>query len=399
VVFNAFAVAAPGLEPLAAAELRALGVADATAERGGVAFVATEPVLATALLHLRTVNRVLVRVAEFRATSFAQLERRAKAVKWNAWVVPGGRVRFRVTCRKSKLYHSDAVAQRLASAVRGLVRGATIVAGAADDEDADDLAQMFVVRVADNVCTISADAAGAALHRRGYRLAVAKAPIRETLAAAMLLGAGWDGSTALYDPMCGSGTLVIEAALMARRIAPGIHRTFAAERWPASNARVWKTSRDDAKTAELPRSPVLLVGSDRDRGAIEGALANAERAGVAADVTFSVAPVSAVRAPNTSGLLVTNPPFGVRVGNAAELRDLYARLGQVARERFSGWRCAILSADKTPGHSLERQLALPLEEAWRTTNGGIGVTLLVSEKTRGREDGKTTAKTRSRRRG
>jgi len=120
---------------------------------------------------------VLVRVAEFHVTTFAQLEQRAKAVKWNAWVAKGGRVRFRVTCKKSKLYHSDAVAQRLGTALTGIVRGATIVAGSADDDDSDDAAQLFVVRLSDNVCTISADAAGAALHRRGYRLAVAKAPI------------------------------------------------------------------------------------------------------------------------------------------------------------------------------------------------------------------------------
>jgi len=125
------------------------------------------------------------------------------------------------------------------------------------------------------------------------------------------------------------------------------------------------------------------------------ATANAERAGVAGDVAFSVASVSDAHGPAATGLLVTNPPFGVRVGETTELRDLYARLGQVAREQFTGWRCAILSADKSPGHTLERQLALPLAEAWRSSNGGIPVRLLVSSgKTKGRE-----VRTRSRTRG
>jgi putative N6-adenine-specific DNA methylase len=133
-------------------------------------------------------------------------------------------VRFRVTCRKSRLYHSDAVAERLAGALSGAVTGATI--GAAGDEDADehDASQLFVVRMAHDVCTISADAAGAPLYKRGYRTAVAKAPIRETLAAAMLVGAQWSGDTAVHDPFCGAGTIAIEAAMMARRIAPGLKR-------------------------------------------------------------------------------------------------------------------------------------------------------------------------------
>ena len=335
--------------------------------------------LARALLNLRTVTRVIVRAAEFRATSFAQLERLAKAIPWARWVAPGTRTRFRVTCRKSRLYHSDAVAQRLAGALTGAVRGATIAGGPADDEEGDDAVQLFVVRVADDVCTVSVDAAGAALHRRGYRQAVAKAPLRETLAAAMLLGAGWDRTTALCDPLCGSGTIVIEGALIARRIAPGLHREFAAARWPSANAAVWREARAAAAAEVLPGVHAPLVGSDRDEGAIVAALSNAERAGVAADVTFSKAPLAAARAPATDGLLISNPPYGVRVGDPRDVRDLYAQFGKTAREQFAGWRCAVLSADATRGHVLERQIGLDLTERWRSTNGGIPVRLVSGD--------------------
>ena len=326
-----------------------------------------------------------MRIVEFRATGFPQLEKRARAIPWSRWVREGSRVRFRVTCKKSRLYHSDAVAERLGNSVVAAVTGVTIDDAPRDgtvDDDGNDDAQLFVVRVFRDVCTISVDASGEHLHKRGYRLAVAKAPLRETLAAAMLLGAKWDPATPLCDPMCGSGTIVIEAALMARRIAPGLQRSFAAERWPSANAAVWKRVRERAQTDVRPHAHSPLIGSDRDSGAIGAAIANAERAGVANDVAFTVGSVSAVHAPAESGLFVTNPPFGIRVGENAALRDLYARFGRVARERFEGWQCAVLSADRSRGHTLERQLALPLKPAWQSRNGGIPVRLLVGTITR-----------------
>jgi putative N6-adenine-specific DNA methylase len=194
----------------------------------------------------------------------------------------------------------------------------------------------------------------------------------------MLLGAHWNGGEALFDPMCGSGTLPIEAALIARRIAPGLRRSFAAERWPSADARIWAAEREAAKAAVQPRALVAIGGSDRDQGAVDSARANAERAGVGADVTFCTQPVSAARANDSAGLLVVNPPYGHRVGDSSDVRDVYARLGQVARTRFAGWHVAVLSADRSPGHVLERQLALPLREAWRSSNGGIPVRLLTA---------------------
>jgi len=278
VTYDAFAITAPGLEALAVAELRALGLATGDVEPGGVPFAADAAALCAANLRLRTVSRVVVRVASFPARAFHELERKAARVPWERFVAAGGAAAFRVTCRKSRLYHSDAVAERLAAAVARV--GATAVRAVGDDADddaghadhADALPQLFVVRVLHDRVTISADASGALLHRRGWRQAVAKAPLRETLAAAMLIASGWAPAMPLVDPMCGSGTIAIEAALLARRIAPGLGRDFALRRWPELDTSVWAAEVARAESERLPAAPAPIVGSDRDAGAIRRAI-------------------------------------------------------------------------------------------------------------------------------
>jgi len=373
-MLEAYAAAAPGLEPLVAGELKALG-SRPRLETGGVAFPATLEIIARANLWLRTASRVIVRVATFRAQAFHELERLARAIPWERFVTTGGAVRFRVTSRKSRLYHTGAIEQRLAEAIEHRLGRASAVEAAGSDED-DDFsaarAQLFVIRVVNDVFTVSADSSGPLLHQRGYRQAIAKAPLRETLAAAMLLGSDWSGSTALLDPMCGSGTIAIEGALLARRMAPGLHRSFAFLAWPDASASMWNRLREEALGLAIPRAPVDIRGSDRDSGAIQAAVANAERAGVAGDIDFSVRAVSSIEtASGPAGHVVTNPPYGVRVGEAAKLRDLYARFGQVLRAKYPGWQLAILSANR----QLERELRLRLEERLHTRNGGISVRL------------------------
>ena len=229
-----FAITSPGVEAITASELVALGVTPLKTEPGGVEFEATLGQLYRANLELRTASRIIVRLAEFPARAFYELERKARRVPWEEIVAAGVPVRFRVTTKKSRLYHADAIAQRL-QAVMGGERPVPAGTSVEAEEDVSDRpgseSQLFVVRVIRDIVTISADSSGELLHRRGYRLAGGKAPLRETLAAAMLLGAGYDGRIPLADPFCGSGTSPIEAALLARRIAPGLHRTFAYEKW------------------------------------------------------------------------------------------------------------------------------------------------------------------------
>lgn len=397
--YDAFAITAPGLAPLAADELRALGFEHTAVEPAGVSFTCDAQGLALANVQLRTASRVLVRVDEFRAATFHELEKRVARVAWGRWLAPGRDVSLRVTCRKSRLYHSGAVAERVAGGLApfaGRVDAragarATDEAGGGSADDArppgseagagpneDDSSQLLVVRLLDDRCTLSLDSSGALLHQRGYRLAAGKAPLRETLGAALLLAAGWSPTTPLLDPFCGSGTLAIEGAMLARRIAPGRTRRFALEQWPGIDPAVVARVRAQALAQELPAAPAPILASDRDAGAIEGAIANAERAGVAGDVRFVVRAVSAVELPEGipgPGCVVTNPPYGVRVGNPAELRNLYARTGAVLRRTCAGWRLAIVSADRR----LTGQLGIPLDEVVRTTNGGLPVSFAVGD--------------------
>ena len=359
-----FAAAAPGLESLVAEELRALGelqsVVVGETEPGGVSFRAGRAGLYAANLHLRIASRVLVRIGAFHASAFHELERHAARLPWREFVASGRPVAFRVTSRKSRLYHQDAIAQRLLAAAGGTTTSE------------GDPAQEFIVRLFRDECTVSADASGELLHRRGYRLETAKAPLRETLAAAMLAGAGWDGSAPMVDPMCGSGTIPIEAALLARRVPPGMARRFAFMRWPGFDESAWEQLERQARERMLPRAPVPILGSDRDAGAVAASAANAERAGVAGDIEWRRAAISAMAPPPGRGWIITNPPYGVRVGERRELRDLYAQLGNVARRCCPGWEVAFLAAHP----ELERQTGLEPAVRFTTENGGIRVRLV-----------------------
>lgn len=359
-LLECFAVAAPGIEEITARELQGLGVTGIVVETGGVTFAATEAQVGEANLRLRTASRVLVRVARFKARTFFELERHATKLDWHRWLDVGVVPTFDVTSKKSKLYHEKGIAQRFGEA-----------AGRAAAADA--ASQLFVVRVHRDEFTLSIDSSGELLHRRGYRQETAKAPMRETLAAAMLLGAGWEGQAPLTDPMCGSGTIPIEAALIARRMAPGLRRGFAFLRWPGFDADAWRAAHARAESEMRLRSPVPITGSDRDAGAVAAARENATRAGVAGDVTFREAPLSALSADGGPGYLVSNPPYGVRVGEESRLRDLYATLGKLVTQRLDGWSVALLTANPRLDHAT----GLDWREVFRTSNGGIPVRLII----------------------
>jgi putative N6-adenine-specific DNA methylase len=354
----------PGLEQLAADELDALGLS-VELDTGGVAFRAGLRELYQANLYSRVASRILARIAQFGATAFWELEKRARAIHWADFVEPGRAVTFRVTSKKSKLYHQDGIAERLGSALVGAVPGASV----SDEEGA----QEFVVRVFRDRVTVSIDSSGALLHQRGYRLAAAKAPLRENLGAALIMAARWDPTRPLLDPFAGSGTMPIEAALIARRIPPGWRRPFAFEQWPGFDDRAWRAVRVEAESNMLPRAAAPIHGSDRDAGAIESATANAQRAGVSADIEWRRAAVSEAAVPEPAGWIVSNPPYGVRVSEGKQLRDLFARLGQLAIERYRHWTIALLAADPR----LIAATGLVLEDALRFRNGGIPVRLAV----------------------
>ncbi len=392
---DAFAVTAPGLAPLVVTELRALGIAARDVSDAGVAFDGALADVLRVNLWSRLSSRVLVRLAAFEARDFATLEKQALKVPWDRVLQRGMTARLRVTCRKSRLYHSDAVAERVARGIERAVPGVTIEVRGRDDEEGDALppAQLIAVRFDHDHCTISADSSGELLHRRGYRQAIAKAPLRETLAAAMLAACGWDATTPLVDPFCGSGTIGIEAALLARNIAPGLDRSFALEQWPGTDVEMVRTEREAARSQGRPGSGVAILLADRDAGACDAAVANAERAGVLGDVIIAQQSLSDadLGAVGPRGLVLTNPPYGLRVTDGNDIRSLYARLGDVLREGGPGWRLAMLIPDR----QLAAQLRIPMETMLRTTNGGIAVSVEMTRAVRATSAGRASARSLS----
>ena len=373
-IFDLFAVAAPGLSAIAAEEIQKLqipGAEKARTEAGGVTLRTDLGGLYRANLNLRTATRVLARLGHFHAANFPELRRKAGRLSWGLYLAPGQPVALRVTCHKSRLYHSDAVAERVLAAIGDSLGQAPPTGDF--DEERQGQPQLVIVRFYRDQCTISLDSSGEALHRRGYRLASAKAPLRETLAAGMLLAAGWDGKRPLLDPFCGSGTIPIEAGLLSAGLAPGRARRFAFMDWPNFLEKVWEQALEAAQPPERGAAPFIL-GSDRDAGAVTMASENAQRAGVGAQTAFIHQAVSAVEAPpGPSGLILTNPPYGIRVSSGHDLRNLYAQFGSVLRAKFPGWQVGVLCNDDR----LLSHTGLNFDRGLSLNNGGTPVKLAL----------------------
>jgi putative N6-adenine-specific DNA methylase len=372
-MYRLFAVTLPGLESFTRQEMLDLNLAlpeqspaENAPETGGVEFEGSLADLYLANLHLRTTNRILARLGELDAITFTELRKKAARLPWEEFLRRGQPVALRVTCHKSRLYHSDGVAERVATAIADRL-GQPVERVKADEEGL--LApQLVTVRFVNDHAVISIDSSGALLHRRGYRLETAKAPLRETLAAGLLLAASWNRQSPLLDPFCGSGTIPIEAAMLARRIAPGKNRRFAFMDWPNFNEDLWLNQLEAAAAAEIPL-PGPILASDRDAGAIRIAQANAERAGVAADLQLNCSAVSAIQPPSGSGWVVTNPPYGVRVSPSRDLRNLFAQFGNVLEKMCSGWKVGFLcNSDYMAGYT-----RIKFDEKMPLVNGGIPV--------------------------
>ena len=366
--YDIFLVALPGTEDTLADEAREHGFAGVSAVRGGVAFRGGRHEIARANLMLRCASRVLVRVATFRAFHLAQLDKRAHKVPWSDFLRAGVPVKVEAACHRSRIYHAGAAAERIARAI-GDCAGAT--AG-------PEAALRVMVRIDDNLVTVSLDTSGEPLHRRGHKQAVGKAPLRETMAALFLRQCGYDGREAVVDPMCGSGTFVIEAAEIAAGLPPGRSRVFAFESFAGHDADAWAASRDDLPVAS---GEVGFFGHDRDDGAIRSATANAEAAGVGALTAFTRQSVSDLAPPcDRPGLVMVNPPYGTRIGNRKLLFGLYGAFGQAVKARFGGWRVGLVTSDG----ALAGATGLPFLPAGPPVpHGGLKVRLYRTEPLRG----------------
>ena len=363
-----FAVTSPGLEPFTAQELRRLNLSPLHEESGGVLFKGSLADLYRANLHLRTASRILARLGNyFHASTSAELRQRLARLPWERFLGPGQPVHLRVTCHRSRLYHSGQVARAVSVALEQRLGAVTPVIEAGGDRDQPP--QLVVIRLAEDICTVSVDSSGIHLHKRGYRQAVARAPLRETLAAGLLMASGWDQASPLLDPFCGSGTIPIEAACMALGILPGANRRFAFMDWPGYDDTLFQTLRE-----QKPAVPVRSLGifaSDRDAGAIEMARANARRAGVLDAIEFKCQAVSSITPSKKSGWVVTNPPYGPRLGEGKDLRNLYAQFGNVLRLKCPGWNLAVLSSHL----ALLGQMQVGFDTSLKLTHGGLRVML------------------------
>ncbi|WP_407493776.1 class I SAM-dependent RNA methyltransferase [Pseudooceanicola sp. MF1-13] len=357
--FEIFLVCAPGLEPQLRDEALRLGFDDAQQVPGGVSFTGGWPDVWRANLSLRGATRVLARIGEFRAFHLAQLDKRSRKFPWLDFLRTDVPVSVEATCLKSKIYHDRAAAQRVEKAI----------AEEAGIEVKRDAPVRVMVRIDDNLVTLSVDTSGESLHKRGHKAAVGKAPMRETLAALFLRRCGYTGAETVVDPMCGSGTFVIEAAEMALGLVPGRSRSFAFEHLASFDLEQVAALRD-APTSE---TKLRFYGSDRDEGAVKNATANAERAGVSEVTQFTRAAISDLQRPEGDpGLVIINPPYGGRIGNRKMLFSLYGTMGEVLSQRFSGWRVGIITDDGGLAKATGLPF-LPLERA--IDHGGLKVKL------------------------
>ena len=331
--FEIFLTCPPGLESALSAELTENGFAKPRKETGGVSIQGGWIEVWRANLQIRGATRVLARIDSFRANHLNQLLAKARLTDWGAVLHRNHPVRIEASTRKSRLYHTGAIQERIGRAISE-THGAPI---------RDDAQICIRVRIDHDICTLSLDTSGEPLHKRGYKQAVAKAPLRETLAALLLREAGFNGRSSLLDPMCGSGTLVIEAAELAAGLSPGRSRHFAFENLSNFNPEHFETLRN---RTPHPRSEARCIGYDRDPGAVRMSMDNATRAAVSDRTHFSQHTLDSAPRPDCEpGLIMVNPPYGARIGDKKSVYGLYKVIGQSLRERFSGWRVGLITRD------------------------------------------------------
>ncbi len=369
-----FIATTPGLEPALELEVRRLGLG-LWRVGGGVEVRGAPGLHRTLNLQLRTASRVLLRIASFPAKDLPALNVGLQATALDDFWDARTPLEIAVTAHRSKVSHAGKI-RELAAKVWG---AQLATASREQDEEGGGDALRIHLRIEDDVCTVSVDTSGELLYRRGYRQEISRAPLRETLAAGMLELAGYRGDEALWDPMCGSGTIAIEAALMALRRAPGMDRRFAFERFPSHDAGAWAALVEKVRAQALPRPARSIRATDIHSGALGTARRNARRAGVLDQLTLERQDVTKPTGipSEASGLLITNPPYGIRVGEDRELIPLYQALGALIRDRLPGWRAAVL----LPDPRLEKALGLEVDDAFEVQNGGIRCQLVLGRAT------------------
>ncbi|RUT29674.1 class I SAM-dependent RNA methyltransferase [Paenibacillus zeisoli] len=320
------ATAPMGLESIVARELKDLGYEDVSVENGRVNFTGDFIDICRCNLWLRTSDRVLVKMGEFSAVTFDELFEGTKALPWQDWIPAHGEFPVEGRSHKSQLSSVPAC--------QGIVKKAIVekLKETYHTEWFEENGPRYVIEVnlLNDKALLTLDTTGPGLHKRGYRKHATEAPLKETLAAALILLSRWGPHRPLYDPCCGSGTIPIEAAMIGWNIAPGLRRSFNSENWPVIGEELWQEAREEAFDAVRDDIPLQITGSDIDGEAIEIAMAAAKSAGLGKEITFKRLPAASITPEGDFGCLITNPPYGERIGEEKEIRKLISQLGRVA---------------------------------------------------------------------
>lgn len=375
-MYHYFATVARGLEPIAAQELERLGASDVRPDFTGVHFVGDRSLLYRVNLWARTIFRVLVTLREFHCPDAERLYQEVQKIPWQQYLQPHNTLAVNATGGNQKLNHTHFTALQVKNAIVDQQRRQFGQRSSVDTQNPD---LLINVHIHQNRCTLSLDSSGSSLHKRGYRPAMGLAPLKETLAAALLDMAEWEPSLPFLDPLCGSGTLPLEASLKALNIAPGLfRRQFAFEKWSDFDEPLWQQLLKEAENNELSELKAPIIGCDRDFDILNQARINAEQCGVADKVTFTqkdLSLLSLLDAPADRGVIICNPPYGERIGDAKELGDLYKLLGDVFKQSFKGWTAFVLTGNK----ELAKRVGLKAARRIPVYNGSIPCTLLKYE--------------------
>lgn len=358
------ATATFGLEAVVKREVINLGYSEVKVADGKVHFQAEEKDIAYSNLWLRTADRVLLKMGEFKALTFSELFDQTKNLPWHEWITEDGKFTVTGNSVKSQLFSVPDC--------QAIVKKA-IVENLKEKYEKDwfpETGAEFTIKVSllNDIATLTIDTSGSGLHKRGYREQALVAPLKETLAAALVELSFWNKDRILLDPFCGSGTIPIEAALLAKNIAPGLNRSFASESWPRLDSSIWKQARKEAYHAIKQDLSLKIFASDIDSQAIKLAQNNAYEAGVDDCIHFSVQPVAKIRLKEKYGILICNPPYGARIGEKEEMKKIYQQLGRLFAQNPS-WSAYIISAEE----ELENLYGRKADRKRKLFNGNIKV--------------------------
>ena len=367
-----YAITTPGVEEYCRQELIGLGIdpCGLSVGAGGVTFAGRLVDCQLANLHLRTATRILMRIDDFSATHLRRLEKKAGDIAWELFLPAGHIPTVKVSSHRSRLHHTEAIAQSIGGSI---IRRLNADGGSPPSV----FPQTLFVRVVKDRFTLSLDSSGEPLYKRGLKTGPARAPIRETLAAATLMAAGYDPRRPLVDPLCGSGTFSLEAAMMAKKMAPGLKRAFAFMGWPAFSEGQWRFIKREAESKVQDLKQPLIFASDVDAEACEQLAGMIKGRGLSDAVSVvqkDFFQCGADQYGDGTGLVVINPPYGIRIGSANKADELFRNIGRHLAQRFKGWTVALIA----PRSELASGLPFPARRL-PLHHGGLKLTLVLGK--------------------